>query len=291
MPIVTGKPAVDTNSGAVFGGQHTDVNATSNQTSQIALLPAIAEDFTATWCENCIKVEHALDELEDEGLLQKYEFHVMPNLDDSPFGSEEIMQHLNSKYGSYSPPLVAINGTKMKHGSLPESESLVDDYREMIASSVNIGNGYSTFIWTPKANCSCDLPDNMGIISWDLNADLSAYPDAVLNVNAWVVEKSTEFEDGSNGQGTYHDIVIKIIELGNDAKGAANVSIPAPNDGEDLEIHLIYSLQLPEPASDFEVIQDSEKDDGDALNGFGIELVLIGFLLATAVYGRSKLIG
>ena len=61
------KPAVDTSNGPVFGGQHTDINNQSNQTAKISLLPAVAEDFTATWCTNCVKVEHALDELEVEG--------------------------------------------------------------------------------------------------------------------------------------------------------------------------------------------------------------------------------
>tara|TARA_X000000368_G_scaffold43342_1_gene31217 strand:- start:419 stop:697 length:279 start_codon:yes stop_codon:yes gene_type:complete len=68
------KPAVETSNGPVFGGQHTDVNNQSNQTAKISLLPAVAEDFTATWCTNCVKVEHALDELEVEGLLQKLNF-------------------------------------------------------------------------------------------------------------------------------------------------------------------------------------------------------------------------
>ncbi len=284
LPTSIAKPAVDTDSGPVFGGQHSDVNNASNQTSQISLLPAVAEDFTATWCQNCVKVEHALDDLEEEGMIQKYEFHVSPNLDDSPFGSDEIMQHLNSRYGIYSPPLVAINGTTMKEGSLPESDSLINDYREMIALPLNLGNGFSTFGWTPQANCSCDLPENTGIISWDLDADLSAYPNATLSVNAWIVEGATEFSDGSNGQGTYYDVVTDIIELGNDAKGIANISIPTANDGDDLEIHLIYLITLPEIIEQPEIIKD---EDAGALPGFGIVLSLVACLLAATMVRRE----
>ena len=129
-PSSTAKPAVDSNNGPVFGGQHTDVSNQSNQTSQISMLPPIAEDFTATWCSNCVKVEHALDELEAEGELQKYEFHVDPDIDESGFGSPEMTQHLRSRYNVPSPPLVAINGIMKKEGSVPESDSLVSDYRK-----------------------------------------------------------------------------------------------------------------------------------------------------------------
>jgi len=49
--------------GAVFGGQWVDANNSTVQNSQLADLPAIVEDYTATWCTNCVDVEHALDEV------------------------------------------------------------------------------------------------------------------------------------------------------------------------------------------------------------------------------------
>ena len=272
------KPAVETSNGPVFGGQHTDANNQSNQTAKISLLPAVAEDFTATWCTNCVKVEHALDELEVEGLLQKYEFHVNPDLDESGFGSVDITQHLDSRYGAESPPLVAINGTIKKHGSLPESDSLVNDYRNMMQSPLDLGDASSSFIWAPST-------DNMGVITWNLDADLSAYPEATLSVNAWIVEQSAEFDGGSNGQGTYFDLIRQITDLGSNPQGTANITLPTPHDGDDLEVHLVYLLDIPS-------VEDSVPSDGGgedtetrSVPGFGIMITLAaGF--SAALFAR-----
>ena len=100
---------------AVFGGQHAPIaNLTSISTS-IDELPAIAEDFTATWCTNCLKAEAALDELEEEGLVQKYEFHRAPDFED-PLGDEAASTYITERYDVTSPPLVAFNGTIKKIG-------------------------------------------------------------------------------------------------------------------------------------------------------------------------------
>ena len=257
------KPAVETSNGPVFGGQHTDANNQSNQTAKISLLPAVAEDFTATWCTNCVKVEHALDELEVEGLLQKYEFHVNPDLDESGFGSVDITQHLDARYGAESPPLVAINGTIKKHGSLPESDSLVNDYRNMMQNPLDLGDASSSFIWTPST-------DNIGVITWNLDADLSAYPEATLSVNAWIVEQSAEFDGGSNGQGTYFDLVRQITDLGSDPQGTANITIPTPHDGDDLEVHLVYLLNMPLAEDNMPIQDDEAAKETKSVPGFGV---------------------
>lgn len=273
------KPAVETSNGPVFGGQHTDANNQSNQTAKISLLPAVAEDFTATWCTNCVKVEHALDELEVEGLLQKYEFHVNPDLDESGFGSVDITQHLDSRYGAESPPLVAINGTIKKHGSLPESDSLVNDYRNMMQSPLDLGDASSSFIWAPST-------DNIGVITWNLDADLSAYPEATLSVNAWIVEQSAEFDGGSNGQGTYFDLIRQITDLGSNPQGTANITLPTPHDGDDLEVHLVYLLNIPQ-------VEDSVPSDGggedtetNSVPGFGVMITLVAGFSAALVARR-----
>ena len=40
--------------GVVFGGQWVEANNSTIQNSQLADLPAIVEDYTATWCTNCV---------------------------------------------------------------------------------------------------------------------------------------------------------------------------------------------------------------------------------------------
>ncbi len=273
------KPAVETSNGPVFGGQHTDANNQSNQTAKISLLPAVAEDFTATWCTNCVKVEHALDELEVDGLLQKYEFHVNPDLDESGFGSVDITQHLDSRYGAESPPLVAINGTIKKHGSLPESDSLVNDYRNMMQNPLDLGDASSSFIWTPST-------DNMGVITWNLDADLSAYPEATLSVNAWIVEQSAEFDGGSNGQGTYFDLVRQITDLGSNPQGTANITIPTPHDGDDLEVHLVYLLNMPSAEDSVPSDGGGENKETNSVPGFGVMITLFAGFSAALVARR-----
>ena len=273
------KPAVETSNGPVFGGQHTDVNNQSNQTAKISLLPAVAEDFTATWCTNCVKVEHALDELEVEGLLQKYEFHVNPDLDESGFGSVDITQHLDARYGAESPPLVAINGTIKKHGSLPESDSLVNDYRNMMQSPLDLGVASSSFIWAPST-------DNMGVISWNLDADLSAYPEATLSVNAWIVERSAEFDGGSNGQGTYFDLIRQITDLGSNSQGTANITLPTPHDGDDLEVHLVYLLNIPSVVDSVPGDGGGEDTETNSVPGFGVMITLVAGFSAALVARR-----
>ena len=273
------KPAVETSNGPVFGGQHTDANNQSNQTAKIGLLPAVAEDFTATWCTNCVKVEHALDELEVDGLLQKYEFHVNPDLDESGFGSVDITQHLDSRYGAESPPLVAINGTIKKHGSLPESDSLVNDYRNMMQNPLDLGDASSSFIWTPST-------DNMGVITWNLDADLSAYPEATLSVNAWIVEQSAEFDGGSNGQGTYFDLVRQITDLGSNPQGTANITIPTPHDGDDLEVHLVYLLNMPSAEDSVPSDGGGENKETNSVPGFGVMITLVAGFSAALVARR-----
>ena len=273
------KPAVETSNGPVFGGQHTDVNNQSNQTAKISLLPAVAEDFTATWCTNCVKVEHALDELEVEGLLQKYEFHVNPDLDESGFGSVDITQHLDARYGAESPPLVAINGTIKKHGSLPESDSLVNDYRNMMQSPLDLGVASSSFIWAPST-------DNMGVISWNLDADLSAYPEATLSVNAWIVERSAEFDGGSNGQGTYFDLIRQITDLGSNPQGTANITLPIPHDGNDLEVHLVYLLNIPSVVDSVPGDGGGEDTETNSVPGFGVMITLVAGFSAALVARR-----
>ena len=273
------KPAVETSNGPVFGGQHTDANNQSNQTAKISLLPAVAEDFTATWCTNCVKVEHALDELEVEGLLQKYEFHVNPDLDESGFGSVDITQHLDSRYGADSPPLVAINGTIKKHGSLPESDSLVNDYRNMMQSPLDLGDASSSFIWAPST-------DNMGVITWNLDADLSAYPEATLSVNAWIVEQSAEFDGGSNGQGTYFDLIRQITDLGSNPQGTANITLPTPHDGDDLEVHLVYLLNIPPVEDSVPGDSGGEDTETNSVPGFGVMITLVAGFSAALVARR-----
>lgn len=279
VPTSNAKPAEPTNTGAVFGGQHALIDNLTTDSSPIDQLPAIAEDFTATWCDNCLQAEAVLDDLESEGLVQKYEFHRSPDHED-PLGDDFASAYLTQRYQVSVPPMVAFNGTIKKAGTLPDSDSLESDYRAMIATPLGMGDGVSSFAWTPKANCNCDIPDGYGIINWNLDLDMSLYPDMTLNVNAWFVEDTAQFSDGGNGAGSYHDIVRNITDLGGELSGTATVEIPSAYDGNDLEVHLVYVMNI------VETPQETPSDES-SVPGFGMLITLSAIFCAAVILRRD----
>lgn len=279
LPTSNAKPAEPTNTGAVFGGQHALIDNLTTDSSPIDQLPAIAEDFTATWCDNCLQAEAVLDDLESEGLVQKYEFHRSPDHED-PLGDDFASAYLTQRYQVSVPPMVAFNGTIKKAGTLPDSDSLESDYRAMIATPLGMGDGVSSFAWTPKANCNCDIPDGHGIINWNLDLDMSLYPDMTLDVNAWFVEDTAQFSDGGNGAGSYHDIVRNITDLGGELSGTATVEIPSAYDGNDLEVHLVYVMNI------VETPQETPSDE-ISTPGFGMLITLCAIFCAAVILRRD----
>ena len=278
LPTSNAKPAEPTNTGAVFGGQHALIDNLTTDSSPIDQLPAIAEDFTATWCDNCLQAEAVLDDLESEGLVQKYEFHRSPDHED-PLGDDFASAYLTQRYQVSVPPMVAFNGTIKKAGTLPDSDSLESDYRAMIATPLGMGDGVSSFAWTPKANCNCDIPDGYGIINWNLDLDMSLYPDMTLDVNAWFVEDTAQFSDGGNGAGSYHDIVRNITDLGGELSGTATVEIPSAYDDNDLEVHLVYVMNI------VETPQETPSDES-SVPGFGMLITLSAIFCAAVILRR-----
>ena len=279
LPTSNAKPAEPTNTGAVFGGQHALIDNLTTDSSPIDQLPAIAEDFTATWCDNCLQAEAVLDDLESEGLVQKYEFHRSPDHED-PLGDDFASAYLTQRYQVSVPPMVAFNGTIKKAGTLPDSDSLESDYRAMIATPLGMGDGVSSFAWTPKANCNCEIPDGYGIINWNLDLDMSLYPDMTLNVNAWFVEDTAQFSDGGNGAGSYHDIVRNITDLGGELSGTATLEIPLAYDGNDLEVHLVYVMDI------VETPQETPSDES-SVPGFGMLITLSAIFCAAVILRRD----
>ena len=270
---VSARPAEDSGSGPLFGGQWSWVNNSSYQNSDLNSLPAIAEDYTATWCTNCVKVESALQELDDEGILQKYHFHRNNDHED-PFGSDNTEDHFKQRYNTGAPPIVVMNGTIKKIGSIPDSDSLKTDYHTMANQTLGL-SGNSTFTWAPQGN-------NSGIISWAIETDLSRYEGYEMSVNAWVVEESAEFREGSNGKEIYPNIVREIINLGSEKVGSSNIDIPVAFDGNDLQIHLMYHFAQMENSVD-EPVDDSSEVKERALPNISALASLIVVIFAAMI--------
>jgi len=231
-------PAETLSIGAVFGGQWAEANNSSVQTSQLADLPAIVEDYTATWCTNCVDVEHALDDVALQIPIQQYNFHRSIGETQDPFGTDVLDLRWESRYDQRIPPTVIFNGSQKQVGSVSNGDTLQDDFTALAQIDLGLGQGSSSFSWTSTGQSS-------GSVSWNLSIDSSQFGESVISVNLWVVEASAHFKDGSNGLEDYPFIVREIQSLGNATNGTAQISLPEAFDGDDLSVHLIYQVINP----------------------------------------------
>ena len=78
----------------------------------------------------------------------------------------------------------------------------------------------------------------------------------------------------------------QIIGLGTASQGTATIQLPTPNDGNDLEVHLIYEVMpnVPEPVEE-EPVQESE--DTPALSLISTMMV-VGLALALTQRDRQE---
>ena len=250
-------PASPVENGMVFGGQWAPAgNASVTVTENLSDLPAVVEVFTATWCENCVDVEHALDDVQADGWLQQYHIHRAIGETQDPFGTEVLDQRWRDKYGLSSPPAVVFNGTMKKIGSVADDGTLQNEFTNLAQRDLGLGNGSSSFTWTPTG-------ESTGTLAWALDLDVKHLENATLNVSAFVVEAAAEFEEGTNGLGTYPHIVHNIQVLGHDLQGTGTVTLPQAFDGDDLQVHLLYEIIPNEPEVDDEPIDVAEPEGND----------------------------
>ena len=224
--------------GVIFGGQWAEANNSSVQTSQLADLPAIVEDYTATWCTNCVDVEHALDDVAQQIPIQQYNFHRSIGESQDPFGTDVLDLRWESRYGQRIPPTVIFNGSQKQVGGVSNGETLQEDFTELAQIDLGLGQGSSSFSWTGTGQ-------NSGNVSWNISIDSSQFGDSIVSVNLWVVEASAYFEDGTNGLEDYPFIVREIQSLGNSTSGTEQISLPDTFDGDDLTVHLMYQVINP----------------------------------------------
>lgn len=232
---VAALPAEPTEAGMMFGGQWAPANNTSAQVTELGDLKTVVEVFTATWCTNCVDVEHALEDVQGAGLLQQYHVHRSIGETQDPFGTDELDQRWKDKYGHDSPPTVVLNGSMKKIGSVADDGTLVNEFTNLANTDLGLGNGTTSFSWTPTGAQS-------GTVAWSLDIGERVLEGHDLHVTAWWVEAHADFEEGTNGLGTYPHIVHAIVDLGDALNGTASLTVPEAHDGSDMEVHLIYEL-------------------------------------------------
>ena len=275
--------------GAVFGGVHVNASASGNASLELSAMPAIVEDYTATWCTNCVDVEHALDDVEETNHMQQYHFHRFIGENEDPLGSQEGDDRWIERYDQRLPPTAVFNGTLRQIGSVPSGDSLQDDYNANLQNPLELGIGSSSLGWVLGSN------ETSSVVTWNLNIDMSNFPeDSTINSSIWIVEDLAYFSDGSNGEDYYHESVRAIVELGENLSGSKEISLPAAYDGNDLEIHLIHEVILPDvseetPDETGDVEDESDDDDDDSsLPSLSIIAVLTVTMIAAITVQRKQ---
>ena len=284
MPTTqAGSPQTLEDVGAVFGGMHVDANASGNATSTLSDLPAIVEDYTATWCTNCISVEKALKEIEAENSMQTYHFHRFIGESEDPLGSQEGDDRWIERYDQRLPPTAVFNGTIRQIGSVPDGDSLQDDYNQNLANSLDLGTGSSSLGWAVTNGSN-------PVVTWNLVVDMANFPEGSEIVSSlWIVEKLAYFPDGGNGEEYYNKSVRAIVDLGNATTGAMEVTMPTAYDGDDLQVHLIHEVILPQAEEPVEEPQVNEEDDDeDSLPSLGLVAVIGITMFAAAIVQRKQ---
>ena len=273
--------------GFVFGGVYIDANNSGNATIALSDLPAIVEDYTATWCTNCVKVEHALNDVEETNNMQQYHFHRFIGESEDPLGCQEGDDRWIERYDQRLPPTVVFNGTIRQVGSVPAGDSLQDDYNANLQNPLSLGQGTSTLGWVASTN------DSSAIATWNLVMDTDTIPEgASVMSSIWVVEHLAYFPEGSNGEEYYHESVRAIIELGESMSGSMEVTLPAAYDDDDLEVHLIHEVVLPEPVEEDPVTPadpvEEEDDEDSGLPSISF-IAVLSVIMVAAFTAQRKL--
>ena len=190
-PVVHAGAPVDTGAGALFSGSGGSVVEANTTTAMVADLGPVLEDYTATWCTNCVEVEDALEDLVAEQGGHIFAFHRSIGEPEDPFGTDALDERWEDRYESRQAPTVVFNGTTLVRGSVPTGASLLEDFRPLANTSLDLpSNGTSTLSWTVAEN-------NRTNVTWALNLpESSIWNGHLVRLEAWVVETTATFPEG-----------------------------------------------------------------------------------------------
>ena len=278
FPITAGSSEETTvQRGVVFGGASIAANDSGAVELAFTELPEIAEDYTATWCDNCVYVEEALHDVAAQRNAEIIYFHRNNDVED-PFGSESGEAWWTRRYDAGIPPTIVFNGEEIQAGSIAEGASLKDDFTAKYPRGFELGNGDSQFIWTAGQG-----PAD-GAFAWSLQYDSKQELFAQASaVHSWlfILEDSAHFAEGSNGVEDYVHVVHEIIDLGFASEGVANITLPQAWDDDDLTLMLIHEIEV------FEEEPIPVQDDGGFLPAIGL-LATMSMLILAATRRRQS---
>lgn len=237
IPTTSAAEVEELDSGLLLGGLHGMANESIVVNSSFSDLPAIVEDYTATWCSNCVDVEEAMEEVALSVDMQIYAVHRNIYDPEDPLGTESVDQWFRDRYGSFTPwkpPIAGFNGLYAISGSNPVGDSLVADYTDLAQRPNDAGAGSMSMNWTSTGT-------NSGTIVWTFEHST----DKVYNVSVWMVETMAYYPEGTNNQQYYPHALREIIDVGvvNSTglwAGGMNVTYADAYDDSDLEVHLMF---------------------------------------------------
>jgi len=279
MPSTQAAPVEALDHGFILGGQWTNASNVSTQTDHFNDLPSLVEDYTATWCTNCVDVEHALDEI-PPSFLQQYHFHRAIGETEDPFGSVVLDERWQEMYGLRIPPTVVFNGHLKKVGSVADGDSLKDDYDNLTNSTRLLDEGSSDFAWTPSGE--------VGVAVWNVNFSELVLEHYTIDVQVWFVESGATFEEGSNQLGYYPHIVREIHSLGSELNGTATLTIPTAFDDDDIEVHLMYEFTTIQDEECCEGDEKSTSEEDESLPFLNLNELLLVIVLCTFVFQKKR---
>ena len=270
--------------GFTFGGLTLNANTTDNISSDFQNLPAVVEYYTATWCGNCVDVEHALDHIEEDGVeIRQFHFHRDQDSED-PWGTEEGEARWDERYGGGTAPTVVFNGSIKQMGSVPEGDSLEDDFTALAERDLDLGTGASSMGWEKVDN-------DTGILGWAVSYDPEILPEgAELVHQLWVTERFAHFPEGSNGVENYPHVVRALFDLGNGTAGTITIDLPEEWDEDDFQLSLIHQVILPEPVDENENEPEPKPEpaEDDSMPSLGFVGLIAALMIAAFTVQRKQ---
>ena len=243
-PVVQAGAPVDTGAGALFSGSGGSVVEANTTTAMVADLGPVLEDYTATWCTNCVEVEDALEDLVAEQGGHIFAFHRSIGEPEDPFGTDALDERWEDRYESRQAPTVVFNGTTLVRGSVPTGASLLEDFRPLANTSLDLpSNGTSTLSWTSRREQSnqCDMGSQP---PGELDMERASRPPRGVGRRdnghlpggrQWTghLPSHRSFHHAPRGAG-----LGGAIAMG----GTHELDLPTAFDGTDLEVHLVHNL-------------------------------------------------
>ena len=78
-----------------------------------------------------------------------FAFHRSIGETEDPFGTDALDQRWEERYDRHAPPTVVFNGSTYVIGSVPEGDSLLDDYRALANQSLDLPEGGTSVFGRP----------------------------------------------------------------------------------------------------------------------------------------------